>query len=305
MDVHYLQTRLPGVKRKDIQGLTHHGFNGSILPYKGGYLLAYRDDTEWRIQSVRLNSRFEVETPVVSMGLYMNTDPRLFYWMDRVWMTTSYCGGPGPAQIEAWPMTVEPALNVDDDWMYNLGGYHFKFTKVHDFPGYQTRAEKNWAPFLYRNHLHYVYSWNPHRILRVSFRDKAAQLVASTPFDPLPMRPRDITEVRLSTPPVLLPDGTYLSTWHYRSRWFPDYYSGFYRFEGEPPWKVIDMSGAPVFTPGMAHNTPQRYPMSCVFLSAMVVDGDVVTLSGGVNDTTVPIFTMSLKEILGSLRKVK
>lgn len=305
MDVHYLQTRLPDVKRQDVKGLTYHAFNGSILPYGKGYLLAYRDDTEWRIQSVHLDRDFRVQTPVTSMGLYMNTDPRLFYWQGRIWMTTSYCGGPGPAQIEAWPMTPEPALNVDDDWLYQKGGYNFKFTKVHDFPGYQTRAEKNWAPFLYRNHLHYVYSFHPHRILRVSFRDKSVSLVATTQFEPLPIRPRDVTEVRLSTQPVMLADGSYLSTYHYRGRWFPEYYSGFYRFEGEPPWKVIDMSPAPVFTPGMAHNTDQRYPMACVFLSSMVIEDDVVRISGGVNDTTVPIFTLSLKEILASLRKVK
>jgi len=296
-------SRLVPSKRYVIEGLPVSGaFNGSTVHVGGRRLLAYRTpDATRSIGFAWLDEDFRtVPGSATLTGLTLNEDPRLLIAGDgRLFLTTGYCGSPGGNRIELRRLAVaEPHAVVEDAV---IG----KFDHVLGWPGYARRVEKNWAPFEAGGRLWYVYSLDPHRILGVDVRSGTVSLAYETEFArPSWWDERWGSDLRLTAPPARLAGGAFLSTWH-ASR-DGGYWSGFYTFEGEPPFRVLRFAEAPAVTPADASGVNRQNPLAkrCVFVCGMELDepGDEVVLTGGDNDHSLVAFRFRLADVLGDLR---
>lgn len=124
---------------------------------------------------------------------------------------------------------------------------------------------------------------------------------------------------RLNCPPVLLPNGTYLSVFHtmcighlvtpwhkVQPNLLSSYYTGFYQFEGTYPFKVINISAMPFMVPDyiLPENWPFHPPPSggnpFYPFNMMLINGKIV-LTGGSNEIAIAYCSIPLEEIISNL----
>jgi hypothetical protein len=277
------------------------GFNGTAVVTPHGRLMVYRADDGYTLRWLYLTDELRPRTdrPRGSFDLTRNDDPRLFWHSGELYMLTSHWWGRwSSGQMELRRVTLgtdgAPKLTDVAKWMDKSPPL---------WSGYKKPAfEKNWQPLSHDGTLYLIYSVNPHRLLKVDLAKGTATLAHETSRPSLPWPiPGD---VRLSAPPVRLPDGSYLSTLH--TRLGKDYSTGFYRFRGEPPFDVLEVSGEPVLWPGDSDEVCWRNGnMRLLFPTGMEMDGDRVTLWGGDNDHSVVRLDVSLATATNGLVAVK
>jgi hypothetical protein len=287
--------------RHIVQGLAPCGFNGALLPMNDKvkrFALVYRDDGKVTIhggdtkglglRSCYLNNDYRVVSEDRAMSIPQNIDPRLIWWKDKPYMLSRYIGQRW--RIELWPLEItDDKIDVFDGWP------HWPFDKIGNWPGYTMPHEVNWTPFVEDDKLFIVHYPRPHRILRV-YDDGRIDRVTELDW----CLPKGwLTDIRGSTPPVDLHDGTWLGTFHSHSPKHA-YHTGFYRFKAHQPWLVISASRTPVYGPEDTQDAPKpwRYWIANVFPSSMQIEGDLVRLCSGLSGVQVAIDHFSLKDIL-------
>lgn len=290
---------LPRITITEVEGLPRGWFNGAALERPdGGYLLVVRDQGD-ALHGGLLDERFHVASAFAPLGLSGNIDPRLTRWDGRAYMSTRYYGEWEYWRIELWPLT-ECALIDQHDKHWK----HTRFMMVEGWPGYTRRRENNWAPFVATDgELHYVHSYEPHRVL---WFDRGARVVRKVTEEQTggPRWPQPgLCEMRLNTNPVRLPDGTLLSTMHAKNYDSNCYYTGFYRFEGEKPYRVLTASPEPAILPhhGVGPTDLRPYAQHATFPLSMHLRGDDLTLIGGSRDATQVVIRTHLEDVLRSL----
>jgi hypothetical protein len=182
------------------------------------------------------------------------------------------------------------------------------FDEIDDDPGYCKRREKNWAPFTLGDELYFVHRMKPHRVLRYDPVSCRVALLAETDWSVPETWPCELrAELRLNTNAVSLGDGTYLSTFH---TCVPElrYFSGFYRFDGKPPFRLLQVSALPVLHPADATGPNSRSQQGgVVFILTLLIDPDrqVVQLTGGDNDNSVVVIDLKLSDVLAGMTTVR
>lgn len=188
-----------------------------------------------------------------------------------------------------------------------------QFEIIENWDGYKRVCEKNWVPFFNDGQMYYIYSLNPHRILKIDFKGGSVSLVHKEGFVSCAWPEKYGKTLRLNTPPVLMNDGTYLGTFHTRFMTrnpLPPshYYTGFYRFSGKPPFEVLEVGKKPMILPTDAYQPNTRWNCMdlAIFPLGMEVDEDkeLVRMIGGDSDHYVIGMDLSLKDVLGSLVSV-
>lgn len=211
-------------------------FNSSMIRWGEGYLFAYRHG--WRGSEIflgLLDANFNPLGEPWRLDLHHRVeanfgreDVRLFWYRRR--LHVSYIGVKGASRLVR---TSQLYARLTDDLRVDRVFY----------PHYEGRQawEKNWAFFEADGDLYAVYSFSPHKILRVI--DDTAELAFEAPtvaqWDPE-------TEIRGGASPVRIGD----EFWHFaHSRWEKPakrYMTLLYTFETESPFRVRRIIPAPI-----------------------------------------------------------
>lgn len=170
--------------------------------------------------------------------------------------------------------------------------------------------EKNWTPFEYEGDIHFVYSINPHKILKYA-DEKVEHLTSST--DPLVYNlewHKKYGEPRGGTPARLV-NGEYLSffhsMWTHKKTGIRWYAMGAYTFEASPPFRITSMSKKPIMFKEAYSTKPQNTApkdAKILYPSGFVVDGEKIHVSCGENDCATRIVTFDKQSLLQNLERL-
>lgn len=292
-------------------------YNGSIIQYGEGYLLAYRYDiyrtpTKENLQHnvtspqskhfpyfqqyiclVQLNKNFQVvdKKPYFCSELGNRSyDPRLVYIADELFLIYTCARS-------------EDIDSLRSSWMCT--------SKVHsDGKGFKcdpplplqlephTQFEKNWVPFDYNRTLHLGYTINPHVVLSSSPEGNCSIIHKTSPSIS-----KDFGIIRGGTPAILV-DGEYLAFFH--SVLNGVYSMAAYTFEASPPFHLTRISPQVITHPDF-YSTPKSNPISSynvVFPAGIVADGDRIIVSYGENDVAVKVVEFDKKLLIKSLQPI-
>lgn len=218
-------------------------------------------------------------------------------------------------------------LIIDDQKVVVDFSHIMGFPTIYNFPNYSVRNEKNWCFFEYDGKFYYVYSLNPHRFIEVDiYGTGSATLKYETSWYTnswWDSQKWEEPKYRLNTSPIKLPDGTYLSTFHtmnfskMNSQYsenipenFRSYWTGFYQFEGKPPFRVKKISSYPAISADLEFT--QDWPKQTIRKTAnpffpfnLFLDGKNLIMTGGSNDVCLAYCSIKLEDILQSLEDVK
>lgn len=166
---------------------------------------------------------------------------------------------------------------VEDDWCPRYGRNDWR------------SKEKNWVFFESAGRLHAVYSGDQRHVVIELEGDKVVQEYHSAP----PVWEWGI--FRGGTPPLLMPDGTFMSVFHSSiptemAPHYVRYFAGAYKFLAHPPFKIVGISPRP-FLAGSeedGHEVDPRYVDGwkpyVVFPCGLVESGKNMLISFGIND---------------------
>jgi hypothetical protein len=249
LDQHNLAVGTPGVR-----------FNTSLIEWKDGYLMAFRNG--WRgseIYVVPLDGELREIGPAVKLNLthseanYGREDPRLFYFRGKIHV--AYIGVVGGSLIRHTSVLyarLSDSLRVEQVYC----------------PHYPQRNlwEKNWSFFEHDGQLYAIYSIAPHRILSID--GERTKLAYETPTV-APWNPG--TEMRGGASPVKVGDEFY-HFFHSRvaSGNHRVYITGLYTFDAEPPFRVRRMIPDPIDVADRSTKPRDQYA-SVVFVCGAVL----------------------------------
>ncbi|MES2504155.1 MAG: hypothetical protein V4534_04670 [Myxococcota bacterium] len=178
--------------------------------------------------------------------------------------------------------------------------------------------EKNWSPFFYEDELFLTYNLETtHKVIsegllcdpsdKCSFENKYAYQSPATTWT--------WGKLRGGTPAKeVMVDGrkSYLSFFHsvHRSEGLVFYFMGALIFEGQPPFRVLKISKAPIVFDGMyrcgAVESPiLRKDWLVSYPVGLEIEGDEGVLSLGVNDSCIKIITLDLPALFNSMKYIK
>jgi GR25 family glycosyltransferase involved in LPS biosynthesis/predicted GH43/DUF377 family glycosyl hydrolase len=285
-------------------GLPHKGaFNASIFrnPVTLDYLLAYRDQqASSRIHIARLRDDLTVGSVLGPLELdhpacaLSQEDPRLFHFSEHI-IGLSFTGVEGceesyhPSKIKAnvlWAILDRQTLQV---WAVYA-------------PQVPDRAtwEKNWAFFVHDGRIYCIYSIKPHVVYEIE-GDK----VVHTHTTEVPHVWAG-GHLRGGAPPVRVGD-RYYHWFHGRVGNFDEtvYNTGVYTFEAKPPFRVLEMTRAPVQWADPASRPGAG--AAVVFVGGAVLESlpPQWLISQGVNDREVQLLTYNADAIEDAMHKPK
>lgn len=166
------------------------------------------------------------------------------------------------------------------------------------------RVEKNWMPFVYRDKLYFVYSVNPHVILRCDTETGTCTEAAVTHY-----RDDQVSHhLRGGTPCLFLPQkNCYLTAVHNRHSIAGVklvYTSVLYLFEAQPPFRIVAVS--PEFFMDDDFET-HRFKQIIQFVAGMVLDASDgrLYISYGVADCHSKVLSLPLDSVMALLRPVR
>lgn len=303
-----------------------HAFNPALVRWKDGYLMGCRVITNetkkgWYsyVAVLTLDHNFNPSSPIQLLDTRSmapqhpanSADPRFIWVGERLYVLYS------------------DTLNHNADknnssvrmWVAELTEEHGRFIlsppeRLTQFPDNRSnRIEKNWIPFSYADQLLLAYHVTPHRILR-PFLDASGRCeqICST----------QVTfnwkwgEYRGGTPALRLeePNGDYLAFFHsplamssLQSHGKPalHYFMGAYRFSGEPPFSILQMSPTPIISKGFytgKQYIPYWRPVQAVFPSGLIIEDNYILLAYGRQDHEIWIAKIDKKQLLDSLMPV-
>jgi len=190
-------------------------------------------------------------------------DPRLFRFRGDVWVYAHFRGLRNGEEIHC-PIIF--SLDNRDDIIF--------LTKDN-----MTKTEKNWMPFEYENELYLEYKTNPHEILKCDVETGKCVEVYSTETNAM------TKDVGGGAPAQLVQwDGKtyFLGVSHTRN----PYRNFFYIFNSSPPFNIIKVG-----------KTLDIHGAEIEFVSGIVVQGDKITFSMGINDCYGETLSYRLKDL--------
>ena len=279
-------------------------FNASIMPYRNGYLLAYRTQPPGsHIHLAQLADDFtflgerelQIKHPRASLA---QEDPRLFMHKGKVHV--AFCG------VEPWeehPHKIKASVlyaRLTEDC----------FVERTFYPHYRDRCawEKNWAFFSAHGKLYCVYTIKPHVVFEVE-DDRIVDIFRTE--NPLPWAGGHL---RGGACPIYDPGGPeYAHFFHGRVGAYNEtiYNTGVYTFDPEPPFCVRRMTRDPIqWADPEGRSALQMNGAAVVFVGGAVLHVPVAESSfwvaaQGVNDREVELVGWrdeDIQEALGEVR---
>lgn len=297
-------------------------FNGTTIHYQDNrYICMYHNSIYCGLASCFLdfidNKYHYVEGSTTNFGDTGFVDTRIVKYYDDFYISNTNF----TKEIQTIHLR---KLNITDNKILIDPYFILDFPPIENFPNYIARSEKNWCPLVYEDKFYYIYSLNPHRFLEVDSYGKATLKYETTWYTNSWWEKQNWEEpkYRLNTPPIKLPDGTYLSTFHTMNFSQHDpkcnenvpgnlrcYWTGFYQFEGKPPFRVKKISPFPVVHSDskLSDDWPSQAQPSTgnpFFPFSMFLDGNNVVITGGSNDIALAYCSINLEKILQSLEHV-
>lgn len=297
-----------------------YAFNPTIIRWKGGFLLGFRDipDPKNPFHSVLGLVLMDEHFKAIGKPQILNTrtssssvpsraeDARLILIKDRLYMIYS----------------------DNCDFKITKGGFRIYIAEVKliegkfvlenieclsQFPGesFQKR-EKNWVPFVYKEHLLLAYSLQPHLIFKPIFGKGRCETFAFSCCD----FEWNWGELRGGTP-GLINDSCYLAFFHTcqpletiqsQEKNILHYFMGAYTFALQPPFEILSMSHEPIFGSGFYEGTnykPYWHPINAIFPCGFVFDESYIWIAYGRQDHESWIIKLDKKKLLQSLVPVK
>lgn len=184
---------------------------------------------------------------------------------------------------EAFESKIKPKLlNVDESQITRL--YRMGFpTPVNN--------EKNWMPFFDHDDLMFVYTVNPHVILKCNTKTGACSKVADTENPNVNSKLRGSSQARLY-------NGKYVAIVHWRTS-NSSYLSQAYTFEAKLPYKVLALSPTFVIK---AEGTKAQSLIQ--FVSGFEIYEDTAYITYGEEDCDSKLFKVSMTALLKSMTPV-
>lgn len=180
-------------------------------------------------------------------------------------------------------------------------------------PGRGRRVEKNWTPFVYRDHLHLIYETNPPSVYRLdesTLDDSGAWAVAHFVSQSTETVDFSFGSMRGGTPAVFDAElNQYISFFHSaqdanfgigRQRY---YFMGAYTFDKEPPFAIRSLTQDPILIP-----EPNDAPVGSsriVYPQGLVDDGNNFVVSYGRNDNSIFLLTFDKRGIYARLKPAR
>jgi hypothetical protein len=180
--------------------------------------------------------------------------------------------------------------------------------------------QKNWAPFYENNKLYFIKLINPHIVYEYDLKNEKVVDVFKSEWTPKWIN----NEIFLkgNTPPIKLPNGDYLSTFHTTENVLINglnnrfYDNGFYTFESKPPFNVKEISNISFLYGEMASRKFYNYldkPFlknimhfccHCTFPLGMIKEDDKIIISYGDSDSLIKYCEIPIESILKTLRPI-
>ena len=164
--------------------------------------------------------------------------------------------------------------------------------------------EKNWLFFPHDGTPHFIYSTEPHTVLRCDPRMGIQEKYETWEKNPMWKH----GHVRGGTPPVLV-DGQYWSFFHSSMPWTIEkrrYHMGAYSFEAKPPFRITSMTSLPLLS---GSNQDPWYPALplVVFPGGAIHDRETGnwTVVLGVNDLDCAKLVIPHKDVVDLCREVR
>lgn len=152
----------------------------------------------------------------------------------------------------------------------------------HPNPNLVTRHEKNWCWFHQRSQWHFVYTIQPHVVVRMKVDGEVDQRFENEPAS----IPWAYGEPRGGTPPIKVGD-EYLCFFHSAIKWKKPkrrYFMGAYTFSVKPPFQLLRVTPKPLLVGSEADFRVLAGP-PCVFpCGALLEEGASWIVTFGVND---------------------
>jgi len=155
-----------------------------------------------------------------------------------------------------------------------------------------TCDEKNWTMFELNSKLYFIYKFSPHTVVETNlFGEIITEYITHENSSFL----WSYGDIRLSTNPVKV--GNYFFSF-FHSHVLVDgqrvYFVGWYKFEANPPFRIIEVSNKPIVAANDSRQNLRKkfedYNPLCVFPMGAILDGDKITMSAGINDQECAIF---------------
>jgi predicted GH43/DUF377 family glycosyl hydrolase len=286
----HLASRVPGSESTGIvfdehnlhPGFPGKRFNPAMIPWGNGYAMAWRHGwmgcevfvtmLDWHFRPVgnpiRLNLHHEAAT-------YGREDPRFFWFRGQLHICyTGVIGGNGPTNV-----------------LYARLSPEFKVEEIFHpvIPG-RNSWEKSHQYFEYEGTLYAVYSFAPHKILRID--GNKAEWAYETP---VAANWQPHTEIRGGAAPVLV-GNEWWSFMHSRVENPRVYWMGLYTFEAKPPFRVSRMVLDPLLWADTTTRPADQY-CSAIFPCGAFRRGDEWIISAGEHDRWSVIHRWSHAEL--------
>jgi predicted GH43/DUF377 family glycosyl hydrolase len=268
-------------------------FNGSIVTYKDKILFCCRADQRPWFDNIRIvfceldddfipkkgTARFlEVGSALEDKGKsgeFRVEDPRLFVCGGRLHIV--YGDG-----FEVYHGVFDESLKIEK-WK-NITNFS---VRIEENDG----REKNWCPFDYEGHPHFIYSDNP-RVIWCPYRRQAILSDQKLTWD--------YGQIRGGSPAIPY-NGGYLTFFHSAKNagdreWYHGrlYYMGAYFFEAKPPFRVTHMTKVPIMRGEELYNNPQHpSKVIVVFPAGVIESNDSFFVSLGINDHYTGVIRVS------------
>ena len=173
-------------------------------------------------------------------------------------------------------------LNVDDSQVLRL------YLEDHFKP---SNNEKNWMPFFDGNDLMFVYSINPHIILKCDMSTGECKKVSETLNHKVNSSLRGSSQARLY-------QDQYVAIAHWRLS-TSSYVTQAYTFEKETPYKITAIS-----PPFVINDQANRAETLVQFVSGFEIYNDTAYITYGEKDCDSKLFKVSMSSLLSSMKKV-
>ena len=296
-------------------------FNPTIVKSKDGYLMTYRvvdeADKSRKTASCKLNANLDIMPgSVVGISDYLkfsnaeelqerslewHADPRYFKIKGKVFLLWND-GSIKPANNQFLVSVSEETLLPD--------GYVKRISKL----PVQIKIEKNWQLFESDDSIYAVYSYSPMSILLLDFIDGKDEIFAldycesnwSNSYE------SQYGNIRGGAQPVRLNSGEFLSVVHSSYKIEDNklrYVACFVKHESTPPFRIVKSSAKPFFIDVDRRKLPKLPKLNnkteeVVYPCGMIVEGDRVTISLGIDDEASAIYTVPLSVVENSLISV-
>lgn len=307
------QSFILDVKQIMIEGCTG-AFNPSILRWNDSLLLSFRlrnaqNQSTHQMGLIFLDDTFNpISKPyVIQVRLpprqlpTKDQDPRLISLQGRLLIVYSNTlDEPDEKEIRRVCISEvkweEDCFFIDEvEWIKNYPG----MTKL--------RWEKNWAPFIYNNELHFAYSIIPHHIFKPAWGTSSCTSVCSS----IGLIQWKWGVLRGGTQAFLV-DGEYLSFFHSSinmasvqslGKVIQHYFMGAYTFSAKPPFAITRISKEPIigkkFYNGPAYKTWK--PLRVVFPGGFIFDENFIWVVYGRQDHELWVAKIDKRGLFDSL----